>query len=112
MLDQTYENWELIVIHNHSTDSTIQLIENYNESRIKVVSIHNHGNIAASRNKGLREAHGQYLVFLDSDDWWRPDKLEKSLRALETGADFVYNQSVVTREEATGRLPYKRANAW
>lgn len=112
VLDQTYENWELIVIDNHSTDLTIQLIESYHESRIKVVSIHNHGNIAASRNKGLREAQGQYLAFLDSDDWWRPDKLEKSLRALETGADFVYHHSIVTREDATGTLHYKRVNAW
>ncbi|MBI5330955.1 MAG: glycosyltransferase [Betaproteobacteria bacterium] len=92
VLDQTYRNWELIIVDNQSTDSTETLIADYNEQKIRLLKINNGGIIAASRNKGLQSARGKYVAFLDSDDWWTPDKLAESVKRLEMGADIVYHE--------------------
>jgi glycosyltransferase involved in cell wall biosynthesis len=68
VLDQTYKNWEAIVIDNHSTDNTAELIASFADQRITYLKIHNNGVIAASRNAGIRAAKGEWLAFLDSDD--------------------------------------------
>lgn len=91
VIDQTYPYWEMIIVDNHSTDNTDELIANFNDSRIKVIKIHNKGVIAASRNKGLRASHGEYIAFLDSDDWWLSEKLTVSVEHLDAGADLVYH---------------------
>ncbi len=59
---------------------------------MKLIRIHNDGVIAASRNLGLKHAQGEYVAFLDSDDWWLPQKLAQSLKVLEQGADVVYHE--------------------
>jgi glycosyltransferase involved in cell wall biosynthesis len=91
VLDQTYVNWELIVVDNCSSDSTESLVFSYGEPRIRLVKINNGGIIAASRNRGLRLASGDYVAFLDSDDWWLPQKLQISVEKLNAGVDFVYH---------------------
>ena len=88
---QTFTNWEVLVVDNHSVDNTDQVVNDFNDSRIKLFKIHNNGVIAASRNVGIREASGAYIAFLDSDDWWKPEKLRLSLDALNAGADLVYH---------------------
>lgn len=99
VLKQSFTDWELIVVDNYSTDTTDQLLSNnYNDSRIKVIKIHNDGIIAASRNKGLEISSGIYVAFLDSDDWWVPNKLEKSIEALDDGADIVYHDLYLFQE--------------
>jgi glycosyltransferase involved in cell wall biosynthesis len=80
VLDQTYKNVEIIVVDNHSTDQTPTILNKIaSPDLLKVVEINNDGVIAASRNKGIREARGEWIAFLDSDDVWMPDKLEKML---------------------------------
>lgn len=88
---QTYSDWEALVVDNHSSDNTDDLIKSCNDSRINLFKIHNNGVIAASRNLGIQHANGEYVAFLDSDDWWAPQKLEKSLKHLDAGADVVYH---------------------
>ena len=68
VLDQTYKNWEAIVIDNHSTDDTNEVINRYVDPRIKYLKIHNCGVIAKSRNVGIQTAKGEWIAFLDSDD--------------------------------------------
>jgi len=92
---QTFTNWELIVVDNHSVDDTDQVVNDFNDSRIRLFKVHNNGVIAASRNVGIREASGEYIAFLDSDDWWKPEKLRLSLDALNAGADIVYHDLLV-----------------
>ena len=99
VLDQTYENWEAIVIDNHSTDNTDEVLASFDDTRIKSFKIHNHGVIAASRNAGIREAKGVWIAFLDSDDWWLPIKLDVSVKALEEGEDLVYHDLYVFYED-------------
>ena len=76
VIDQTYKNWEAIIIDNESIDETYKLINNFNDQRIKYFKIANDGVIAKSRNLGINEAKGEWIAFLDSDDWWTKDKLE------------------------------------
>lgn len=97
VIEQTYLNWEVIVIDNHSTDDTEEVLASFNDPRIKAFKIHNQGVIAASRNAGIREAKGDWIAFLDSDDWWSPKKLEHSCRAMQHGADIVYHDLRIVR---------------
>lgn len=78
---QTYQNWELIVIDDGSTDGTKKLIETYNDSRIRYVFQENKGQ-AAARNRGLDMAKGEWITFLDSDNEFYPQFLEKALKML------------------------------
>lgn len=97
VLDQTYTNWEAIVVDNYSQDNTDEVVGRFADSRITVLKIHNEGVIAASRNMGLRAARGELVAFLDSDDWWDSRKLELSFAALDAGADLVYHDLFLVR---------------
>lgn len=75
VLDQTHSNWELIIVNNFSEDDTINVVENFNDDRIRLINFKNNGIIAASRNIGILECKGEFVAFLDSDDIWLPEKL-------------------------------------
>jgi glycosyltransferase involved in cell wall biosynthesis len=95
VLCQTYKDWEVVVIDNHSTDRTLEVISRIADPRISIYQIHNQGLIAASRNLGVAKSRGEFIAFLDSDDWWVPKKLEVSLNALKAGADVVYHDLIL-----------------
>jgi glycosyltransferase involved in cell wall biosynthesis len=90
LLKQTYKNWEAIIVNNFSEDNTIEVVKTYNDSRILLINNANGGVIAVSRNKGLSEAKGDWVCFLDSDDWWYPNKLETTLKYL-ANYDLIYH---------------------
>ena len=105
VIDQTYDNWEIILVDNHSTDSTYSLVSAYNDKRIRYYLIHNYGIIASSTNLGLHHSNGVYIAFLDSDDWWFPNKLMLSIQALESGYDLIYHDIIqVTQDSRTKRV--------
>lgn len=97
LLDQTYQSWEAIIIDNHSQDNTDEVVKRFTDSRITLLKIHNNGVIAASRNMGIHSANGEWVAFLDSDDWWAPRKLALSFTALNAGADLVYHDLYTVR---------------
>ena len=84
LIAQTYTNWQAIVVNNYSTDATEAVVESFNDARIQLVNFSNKGIIAASRNRGIELASGEYVAFLDSDDLWTPEKLERCMNTLET----------------------------
>ena len=91
---QTFTNWEAIVINNFSEDGTIDLVESFGDSRIRLVNFANHGIIAAARNRGLSLTQAPFVAFLDSDDLWYPEKLIYCLNKLMQGYDMVCHAEV------------------
>lgn len=74
VLEQTYSNWELIIIDDGSTDNTLDVVENYADERIKYIYQEN-AERSAARNNGIRHANGEYICFLDSDDYFLKNRL-------------------------------------
>lgn len=103
--DQTYDNWELIIVDDCSTDNTVNIINNLNEQRIRLFINEKNSGAAVSRNKALREAKGKWIAFLDSDDIWVSTKLEEQLNFMKkTGHTFTYTDY---RIQLNGKwLPY------
>lgn len=91
VLEQTYKNFEIIIVDNGSTDSTKEIVQNYinQDSRIKYFWQENSGSPAGSRNTGIQKALGEWIAFLDSDDYWYPNKLEMVAKALDENNDTI-----------------------
>ncbi|WP_067841028.1 glycosyltransferase family 2 protein [Amphibacillus sediminis] len=88
VLNQTYENWEMIIIDDASTDDTVTIVEKYmnKDKRVKLIKHHRNKGAAHARNSGLEKAIGQFVAFLDSDDRWKPEKLEKQLSFMQSNS--------------------------
>ena len=82
VLNQTYETWELIIVDDCSFDNTVDIINSIDDPRICLYTNESNIGAALSRNKALRKARGRWIAFLDSDDIWLPDKLEKQLKFM------------------------------
>ena len=91
VLAQGYENWELIVIDNYSIDGTEYVISEFKDARIKCLKIKNNGSIGKSRNLGIKQALGEWIAFIDSDDWWAPGKLEACSLHFKKDVDLIYH---------------------
>lgn len=84
VLAQTYTNWELIIVDDCSTDNTDEVLVPYlKDVRIRYIKNEKNSGAAVSRNRALREAKGKWIAFLDSDDIWHPNKLEKQIDFME-----------------------------
>lgn len=83
VLEQTYKNWELIIVDDASTDHTDSLIKQYNDLRIKYFRNVDNQGANYCRNLGAKYARGEFLAFLDSDNYWLPQKLEKEIMEIE-----------------------------
>ena len=91
VIDQTYKNWELIVVDNYSDDNTKEVIEAFNDDRILMLFAPRTGSVAASRNLGVAHSNGEWIAFLDSDDWWLPEKLKHVSKAMRISPDLIYH---------------------
>ena len=101
VLAQTYTNWELIIVDDCSTDNTDDVVNQYLiDERIHYVKNDTNSGAAVSRNRALREAKGKWIAFLDSDDLWYPEKLEKQISFMEeNGYHFSYTNYIEVDEE-------------
>lgn len=93
VLDQTYREWELIIVDDRSSDRTLEIVRDYaaRDDRVRSIVLEKNGGAAVARNTAIEAAQGRWIAFLDSDDIWTPDKLEKQIGMMEaTGCPFSY----------------------
>lgn len=92
VLSQTYENWELIVVDDCSTDNSVEIIKEFavNNSKIRLFEFQINKGAAEARNAAISIAEGEFIAFLDSDDIWKPFKLEQQLNFMGNELDFTF----------------------
>jgi glycosyltransferase involved in cell wall biosynthesis len=88
VLKQTWQDFELIVINDGSQDATLEVLSSIQDPRLRILSYSNAG-LASSRNRGITEATGEYISFLDADDLWTSDKLEAQFQALQENPEAM-----------------------
>ena len=103
VLDQTYQNWELLLVDDCSTDDTDAVVAPFlTDARIRYLKNERNSGAAISRNRALREAKGRWIAFLDSDDLWYPTKLEAQLKFMQShGYHFSYTSYEEINEAGT-----------
>lgn len=94
VLSQSFDDFELIVIDDCSSDKTKVIIHSYTDNRIRYIQNEKNLGVAETRNRGVEQANGEWIAFLDADDVWKPDKLSRQLAfAEETNAEITYTAS-------------------
>ncbi|MCJ7647562.1 MAG: glycosyltransferase [Candidatus Lokiarchaeota archaeon] len=89
VLNQTYHNFEYIIVDDGSTDNTKEIVQSFHDKRIKYINQQHVGTPASGRNTGIKNAKGEFIAFLDSDDIWFPQKLEIQLKEFQKNADIL-----------------------
>ena len=89
VLAQTYQDWELVIVDDGSSDNTREVVHKYlrEDGKVRYVLQSNQG-LSAARNKGISETSANLIAFLDDDDWWLPEKLETQVRFMEVHPEF------------------------
>jgi glycosyltransferase involved in cell wall biosynthesis len=114
VLAQTLTDWELIIADDGSDEATQQYLRGLqNQARIKVIWLLHSGNPSAVRNAALREAQGEYIAFLDSDDLWMPSKLARQVAVLQAGCACRWVYTGYVRVDEMGEITtYPGARQW
>src|SRR5690625_145630 len=97
VLQQTYKNWEMIIVDDCSTDATVEIVQQYVEQdeRVRLIQLKENSGSAIARNTAMDHARGDFFAFLDSDDLWYPEKLDKQLTfMLEKDIAFSFTKYV------------------
>lgn len=113
--NQTYKHWELILVDDCSSDNSYDIISEYikNDKRIRYIKLEKNSGAAVSRNTGIKNAKGRFIAFLDSDDIWLPEKLEKQVKyMLDKKIGFTFTSYRYMKEDGTktnkvAKAPYK-----
>ena len=103
VINQSYKNWEVIVVDDCSTDNTADVVQEYikNDNRIKYHKLEKNSGAAVARNKAVDLASGKYMAFLDSDDVWFPEKLTKQIGFMEEN-DYGFTCTSYTKIDEQG----------
>lgn len=99
---QTYKEWEMIIVDDCSTDRGVEIVEKYtqNDSRIRIYKLKKNSGAGICRNTAIKKACGKYIAFLDSDDLWLPEKLEKQIKFMEkNNYNFTFTKYRYMEEE-------------
>ena len=97
VLYQTFQDFELIIIDNFSSDDTELMVSSYHDQRIRYFKNQNNGLVSVNRNYGIKKAQGEYIAFLDDDDLWLPEKLEKQVKLMDSNKELglVYSDCYI-----------------
>ena len=117
--NQTFKDWELVIVNDKSSDKTAEVVKKFCSKKIKLINLKENSGVAKARNAGIDAARGRYLCFLDADDLWVPEKLEKQLKFMEekksafsfTGYEFADENAKPNGKvvNVPARLTYKQA---
>ena len=108
VLKQSYQNFEIIVVDDGSTDNSVDYVKTYNDKRIRLIPKEN-GGVSSARNEGIRQAQYEYIAFLDADDLWKPTYLEELVKLITdfpeaslwgTGYEFLINNKSSRAEKS------------
>ena len=104
---QTFQDFEIIIINDGSTDRTVELIQTIKDPRLKIFSYEN-GGLPVARNRGITRATGKFIAFLDADDLWTADKLELQLKALQQNsqAGVAYSWTCFMDVDKQGKVSF------
>lgn len=100
VLNQTYKNLEIIIVDDKSTDRSIDIVKKIKDKRIKLIELKENSGAAIARNKGIELSTGNYICFLDSDDYWYPEKIQKQLDFIKDKA-FIYSEYLYLKPNKT-----------
>jgi glycosyltransferase involved in cell wall biosynthesis len=119
ILNQTYKDFEILVIDDASTDNTKQVIEDLRKENIRYFRLEKNGGQCIARNYGVKMAKGQYIAFLDSDDEWLPNKLNLQIECFKNGSDrlgcvyaFAYQNDVIKGITTLASKNFHRGNIY
>lgn len=102
VLAQTYQNFELLVVNDCSTDGTVSVIQGIRDERIRLIHNERNSGVSYTRKHGLDAARGEWIAILDSDDAWAPDKLEKQMKLQEQkNAELIFTGSAFMDSDGT-----------
>ena len=109
VINQTYTNLEIIVVDDSSSDNSIQIVQKYNDKRIKLIKLKQNQGVANARNIGIENATGKYIAFIDSDDLWKKDKISKQLKKMkECKSPFSFTSYEII--DSIGNVTRKKVN--
>ncbi len=121
VLAQTYQNWEMLVVNDCSKDNTAEIVQSYavKDKRIKLINMKQNSGAAVARNTAIQNAKGRYIAFLDSDDIWKKEKLQKQLNFMQQNSyAFTYTgyehfketkENIQNEVKVSQSLNYKQA---
>ena len=83
VINQTYKNWKLFIVDDHSTDNSREILKKYKNDNIKIIYLSKNKGVSLCRNLAMRKSNSKYIAFIDSDDYWSSDKLKKQIEFME-----------------------------
>ena len=110
VLNQTYKNIEIIIVDDNSSDGTSEKVQEISDNRVDYIKLERNSGACAARNTGIRNAHGDYIAFQDSDDYWYPEKLEKQfafLSSYDADVSFCRFRRINTAGEEIALFPHE-----
>lgn len=92
VIRQSYKNLEIIIVDDKSSDDSVSIIESYKDKRIKLIKLEKNSGVAVARNVGIDNSIGMYISFIDSDDYWKKDKIKKQVNFIKKNDyTFIYS---------------------